>query len=73
MATKKKTSAKKTENAGADRQKALDAAMAMIEKDYGKGAVMRLGNDALQFKLFLREIPQSTLPWALVVSRAGAL
>ncbi|MGX7904676.1 recombinase RecA [Corynebacterium propinquum] len=45
MATKKKTSAKKTENAGADRQKALDAAMAMIEKDYGKGAVMRLGDD----------------------------
>ena len=45
MATKKKTSAKKTENAAADRQKALDAAMAMIEKDYGKGAVMRLGDD----------------------------
>lgn len=45
MATKKKTSAKKTKTAGADRQKALDAAMAMIEKDYGKGAVMRLGDD----------------------------
>lgn len=28
-----------------DRQKALDAAMAMIEKDFGKGAVMRLGDD----------------------------
>ena len=45
MAGKKKTSGKKTESAGADRQKALDAAMAMIEKDYGKGAVMRLGDD----------------------------
>ena len=45
MATKKKTSAKKTATAGADRQKALDAAMAMIEKDYGTGAVMRLGDD----------------------------
>jgi RecA protein len=45
MATKKKTNSKKSDNAGADRQKALDAAMAMIEKDYGKGAVMRLGDD----------------------------
>ena len=45
MAAKKKTTSKKTETSGADRQKALDAAMAMIEKDYGKGAVMRLGDD----------------------------
>lgn len=42
MAAKKKSQAK---NAGDDRKKALDAAMAMIEKDYGKGAVMRLGDD----------------------------
>ncbi|SER43439.1 recombinase RecA [Corynebacterium cystitidis] len=41
MATKKKSAA-----AGAgDRQKALDAAMSMIEKDFGKGAIMRLGDD----------------------------
>ncbi|HZK31705.1 MAG TPA: recombinase RecA [Corynebacterium sp.] len=31
--------------AGGDRKKALDAAMAMIEKDYGKGAIMRLGDE----------------------------
>ena len=42
MATKKKSSAA---NKGDDRQKALDAAMSMIEKDFGKGAVMRLGDD----------------------------
>lgn len=38
---------KATKSAGAagDRQKALDAALSMIEKDYGKGAVMRLGDD----------------------------
>lgn len=42
MATKKKSQSK---NAGDDKKKALDAAMAMIEKDYGKGAVMRLGDD----------------------------
>ena len=43
MATKKKSSSSVAK--GDDRQKALDAAMAMIEKDYGKGAVMRLGDD----------------------------
>lgn len=42
MATKKKSSAA---SKGDDRQKALDAAMSMIEKDFGKGAVMRLGDD----------------------------
>lgn len=41
MATKKKASAA----TGNDRQNALDAALAMIEKDYGKGAIMRLGED----------------------------
>ncbi|WP_291313766.1 recombinase RecA [Corynebacterium sp. UBA2622] len=42
MATKKKTAAAST---GADRQNALDAALAMIEKDFGKGAIMRLGDE----------------------------
>lgn len=41
MAPKKKISAV----AGADRSKALDLAMAQIEKDFGKGAIMRLGDD----------------------------
>ncbi|WP_018297983.1 recombinase RecA [Corynebacterium lubricantis] len=41
MAAKKKTAA----SASGDRQKALDAAMAMIEKDFGKGAIMRLGDE----------------------------
>lgn len=40
MATKKKTAA-----AGNDRQNVLDAALAMIEKDFGKGAIMRLGDE----------------------------
>lgn len=43
MATKSKKSTGVT--AADDRKKALDAAMAMIEKDFGKGAVMRLGDD----------------------------
>lgn len=30
---------------GSDRLKALDVALANIEKDFGKGAVMRLGDE----------------------------
>lgn len=41
----KKTATKGKDNAAGDRQKALDAALSMIEKDFGKGAVMRLGDD----------------------------
>ncbi|MCP1388646.1 recombinase RecA [Corynebacterium sp. TA-R-1] len=41
MATKKKAAA----GSGNDRQNALDAALAMIEKDFGKGAIMRLGDE----------------------------
>ena len=44
MAAKKKTT-KATKGAGDERQKALDSALSMIEKDFGKGAVMRLGDD----------------------------
>lgn len=40
-----KTKKRTTVSAAEDRQKALDSAMAMIEKDFGKGAVMRLGDD----------------------------
>ncbi|QGU02227.1 recombinase A [Corynebacterium kalinowskii] len=40
MATKKSKVAPSN-----DREKALAAAMAMIEKDFGKGAIMRLGDD----------------------------
>ena len=41
----KKTATKATPAKGNDRQKALDAALALIEKDFGKGAVMRLGDE----------------------------
>ena len=40
----KKTSSSKLAAPDSDRKKALDAAMSMIEKDYGKGAIMRLGD-----------------------------
>src|SRR5699024_12379895 len=41
MAPKKKA----TTAAQKDRSKALDLAMAQIEKDFGKGAIMRLGDE----------------------------
>ncbi|WBG73620.1 recombinase RecA [Corynebacterium glutamicum] len=41
----KKTATKATAAKGNDRQKALDATLALIEKDFGKGAVMRLGDE----------------------------
>ena len=47
MAAKKK-SAVKNPGAAGDRHQALDAALKMIEKDYGQGAVMRLGDKSHQ-------------------------
>ncbi|MBZ8177986.1 recombinase RecA [Corynebacterium sp. 3HC-13] len=44
MAAKKKKSASGPVS-GDDRTKALESALAMIEKDFGKGAVMRLGDE----------------------------
>ena len=32
-------------NANSDRKKALETAIAQIEKNYGKGTIMRLGDD----------------------------
>ncbi len=42
MAEKKKTAAAPVDT---DRKKALETAIAKIEKDYGKGTIMRLGDD----------------------------
>ena len=44
MAEKKKVSAV-VSAADSDKKKALETAIAKIEKDYGKGTIMRLGDD----------------------------
>lgn len=44
MAARKKSAVSRAD-AGDDRQKALATALANIEKDFGKGAIMRLGDD----------------------------
>ncbi|MEJ4112349.1 recombinase RecA [Corynebacterium kroppenstedtii] len=45
MAGKSSTKKKTHQGSGDGRLKALDSALAKIEKDFGKGAVMRLGDD----------------------------
>ena len=44
MATDKKKSGVETASPASDKRKALDTAIAQIEKNFGKGAVMRLGD-----------------------------
>lgn len=49
MVTKKKTNFDDiTKKYGAERDKALQDALALIEKDFGKGSLMRLGEAASQ-------------------------
>ena len=45
MAEKKKAAPAAVSAAASDRKKALETAIAKIEKDYGKGTIMRLGDD----------------------------
>ena len=45
MASKKNTAATPTPAPASDKKKALETALAQIEKNYGKGAIMRLGDD----------------------------
>ena len=41
-----------------DRKAALETALERIEKDHGKGAVMRLGQDWSRIFRFAREMPR---------------
>ncbi len=45
MAEKKKTVSVTATSANPDKKKALETAIAKIERDYGKGTIMRLGDD----------------------------
>ena len=42
---------KKTASPANDREKALDAAMAQIQKSFGKGAIMKLGDDSAMLNI----------------------
>ena len=45
MAEKKKAAASAAPSPASDKKKALETAIAQIERNYGKGAIMRLGDD----------------------------
>jgi recombination protein RecA len=65
MATEKKTISKEDTHSS-DRQKALELALSQIEKQFGKGSIMKLGG---QVKTDVEAIPTGalTLDWALGV------
>ena len=46
-----------------DKKKALDAAIAKLEKDFGKGTVMKLGDPAAQVSV--RQFRQDLSVWIL--------
>ena len=52
-----------------DRQKALDAALSQIEKQFGKGAVMKLGDPAAQFNV--ETIPTGSLSLDIALGLGG--
>ncbi|MBR5473962.1 MAG: DNA recombination/repair protein RecA, partial [Lachnospiraceae bacterium] len=52
-----------------DKQKALDAALAQIEKAYGKGSVMKLGDNGS--KLNIETIPTGSLSLDIALGLGG--
>ncbi len=64
-----KNSSKNAVNLEADRNKALDAALKQIEKDFGKGSIMRLG-DASD-KMNIEVIPTGALSLDLALGVGG--
>ena len=52
-----------------DRQKALDAALTQIEKQFGKGAVMKLGDPAAQMNV--ETIPTGSLSLDIALGLGG--
>ncbi len=49
-----------------DKKRALDLALSQIEKQYGKGAIMKLGGPRPRwiFRRFRPDLSGSILPWA---------
>ena len=60
MAKKQKKLEEISKKFGEERQKALDAALKNIEKDFGKGAIMRLG-EGIQWGGLLKSMDQRLL------------
>ncbi|MDO4766043.1 MAG: recombinase RecA [Eubacteriales bacterium] len=69
MAEKKKTAPKVERKLGDEREKALEAAIAQIEKTYGKGAIMRLGDEAA--KKNVKTMPTGSLSLDIALGAGG--
>src|SRR5258707_2777170 len=54
--------------AGMDRDKALDVALAQIDKQYGKGSVMRLGDET---RVPIQVIPTGSIALDLALAIGG--
>ena len=52
-----------------DKLKALDAAISKIEKDYGKGAIMKLGDSAANMNV--ETVPTGSLSLDLALGLGG--
>ena len=63
MATKK--TAYEAPTPASDKKKALETAMAQIERAYGKGSIMRLGDNS---RVMVEAIPTGSLALDLAVS-----
>ena len=71
MATKKTTKkAPTTQLAGDEKQKALATAIAQIEKDFGKGTIMKLGDNA---RMSVQGIPTGSLTLDLALGIGGLI
>ncbi len=68
MASKKETVAPAAPVAAADKKRALDTAMQQIEKMYGKGSIMRYGEDA---QMNVEAIPTGSLALDLALGIGG--
>ena len=69
-----KAAASASAAAGPDKRKALETAIAQIERNYGKGAIMRLGDDIpvnVEGHLHRLALPGPS-PWASAACHAGA-
>ncbi len=69
MAEKKKNIPKVEKKVGDEREKALEAAIAQIEKNFGKGAIMRLGEEAT--KRNVKTIPTGSLSLDIALGAGG--
>jgi len=66
--TKKKSVENFTERSAEDKKKALDTAIAQIEKDFGKGAIMKMGENA---RMSVSAVPTGSIALDMALGIGG--